>query len=297
MKFLQVGGAHKRNQEFIERACKKFNIEYHFINYLNFPDNNYDIIWCPGVWINPDLYPSSKFIYGPHFWVFPESNHPFFTESKPEHANRCVYTTLSNWNFSVYNEITDLSKSNIPFIPLPFGLDIQPYIKNEIEYDCIIYFKNRDPSLLEFAKSELDKKSIKYKIYLCGSYELNDYINTLKKTKYVIWIGSHESQGFAFEECLATGTPIFVYDVKSMKNEYLHGNFLYTNYNQELLATTASYWDSRCGMKVYSNEEFINTLPEFINSVDSFRPSDFIKETLTDEVCFQRFLDVFKIKL
>lgn len=298
MKFLQVGYSHLRNSEFMRRACQKYNIEYTEVNGPGFSDNKYDIIWSPSIWINPDLYPSSKFIFGPQFWVLPDHNHPFFTQSNPEHSSRCIFTCLSPWILNLYNEITDLSKSNIQFLPLPFGLDIQPFRKEIIEYDCIIYYKARHPSLLDFIISELNILSLKYKIYRYGSYNRSEYIESLGKSRFVIWIGSHESQGFGFQECLATGTPIFVYDVKSLKDEYSQsGKFNYTEYPQELNATTASYWDLRCGMKVYSNEEFIKQFPIFISKLDSFCPSEYVQETLSDEVCFKRFLNALQITL
>jgi len=298
MKFLQVGGSHPRNSEFMRRACNKYNIEYSEVGGPGFSDAGYDIIWSPGTWINPDSYPNSKFIFGPQFWVFPTASDPFFTESKPEHSSRCIYTCLSNWIIGVFNEFIDISKSNIPFLPLPFGLDIQPIKKEIIEYDCLVYYKARHPSLLNFIELALNSVSLKYKIYKYGSYNRSEYIETLGKSRFAIWLGSHESQGFGFQECLATETPIFVYDVKSLKDECsTNGHFNYTEYSQVLTATTASYWDSRCGMKVYSNEEFIEALPEFISKLDSFRPSEYVKETLSDEVCFKRFLDALHITL
>lgn len=297
MKFLQVGNSHPRNSEFMRRACQKYGIEFSEVSKAGFADNGYDIIWSPSQWINPDQYPKSKFIFGPQFWVLPDANHSFFTQSKPEHASRCIFTCLSQWIFSLYSEITDIAKSNIPFLPLPFGLDIQESKKDIIEYDCLVYYKARHPSLLDFTKLVVGASSLKYNVYTYGSYDRSEYIQTLRKSHFVIWIGSHESQGFGFQECLATGTPIYVYDVKSLKDECSpNGQFNYTQYPQALNATTASHWDSRCGMKVYSNEEFLEKFSEFINKLDSFRPSDYIKETLSDEVCFKRFLDALNLR-
>ena len=296
MKFIQVGYSHSRNEEAFVRGCLLFNIEYQKVDSVFQITGQPEVIWSPSTWINPDSYPNSKFIFGPQFWVLPDPNHPFFTQSKPEHASRCVFTCLSPWIKELYNEILDLSKSNIPFLPLPFGLDIQPYKKEIIEYDFLIYYKARHPSLLDFVVSTFHNSSLKYKIYRYGSYDRSEYIETLKKSCFVIWIGSHESQGFGFQECLATGTPVFVYDVKSLKDECSpNGEFNYTEYPQALHATTASYWDSRCGMKVYSNQEFIEKLPEFVSKLMSFNPSEYIQETLSDKVCFQRFLDALRI--
>jgi glycosyltransferase involved in cell wall biosynthesis len=296
MKFLQVGGSHPRNEEFMRRASKKFNIEYHHTHSSNFSDSKYDIIWCPGTWVNPDNYPSSKFIFGPQFWIFPNRSQLFFTQSKPEHRSRCIFTCLSMWNLLCYNEFVDMSGSNIPFLPLPFGLDIQETTKDIIDYDCLIYVKRRHPSIVEFAKSVVEANSLRYRVFTYGSYNRDDYMETLRKTRFVIWIGSHESQGFGVQECLATGTPIFVYDVTSMKDEFENG-YTYQHHSEKLLATTVPYWDGRCGMVVDSNEEFKNNLQLFISSLHLYRPAEYIKETLTDEVCFKRFLKTLNITL
>ena len=152
MKLIQFGDSHHKNTESMKRMCNKFNIEYYYSDTLN---SEYDIIWSPCKWINPDLYPSSKFIFGPQFWVFPNLNDPLFTQSTIQHKSRCIYTCLADWNLLIHNEF--ISSSNIPFLPLPLGVDIQDYNKNndEIEYDCILYFKNRYPSLLNFIESVL----------------------------------------------------------------------------------------------------------------------------------------------
>ena len=298
MKLLQVGDSHNRNSEFIIRACQLFNIEYHRTNSTEFPENGYDIIWCPGVWINPDRYPTSKFIFGPQFWVFPDPKHAIFTQSKPEHRNRCIYVCLSDWIIHVWNEFIDTTKSNIPFVPIPFGLEyIQPKAADtDYTYDCIIYLKARHPSLLNHCESVVKARGLRYKVYCYGSYQRQEYIETLKKTRFAIWIGSHESQGFGFQECLATGTPIYVYDVKSMKDEFT-GRYGYAHHSEQLLATTAPYWSDKCGLKVYSNEEFVSRFDEFLAAIPTYDSAAYVKAQLTDRVCFQRFLDALSITL
>lgn len=297
MKLLQVGYSHSRNSEFIIRACKLFNFEYHHTNALNFPDLSYDIIWSPTLWINPDNYPTSKFIFGPQFWIFPPPASDFFAKSKPEHKSRCIYVCLSDWIIAVFKEFADITNSNIPFAPIPFGLDIQPKQTIEYEYDCIFYFKGRHPSLLENCESVIKAKGLRYKVYRYGSYHRDEYIETLKKSRFAIWIGSHESQGFGFQECLATNTPIYVYDVKTMKEEYANNCFIYKHHNEQLIATTAPYWSEQCGKKVYSNEEFVAELDSFISNIPNYKPAEYVQQNLTDRVCFQRFLDALHISI
>jgi hypothetical protein len=296
MKLVQVGSAHARNTEFIVRACRSFSIEYHFVQSPEEIRQVYDIIWSPAKWIDPDLHPTSKFIFGPHFWVFPDAHDPLFTASKPEHSERCFYNCLSEWNKQVHSEA--IQAPCIPFVALPFGIEKSPALpKSEYQYDCIVYYKRRNPKILEFCMNELVKRGFRTRLFHYGSYHREEYMETLRRTKFVVWIGSHESQGFGLEECLATNTPIYLYDVKSMHEEYDRDHYVYTGNPNPLFATTAPYWSPFCGIKVYSNEEFATRMDEFLKALPTYRPATYVQSTLTDTVCFNRFLQALHIRL
>ena len=295
MKLLHLGGGHQRNSEFIQRACQLFNITYINTHDSNFADESYDIIWSPSGWIDPDKYAHSKIIFGPQFWVFPNPSDPLFTRAKPEHANRCIYVCLSEWIVNVFREFVPESQQIIPFVPIPFGLDVASKPKGTPEFDCIIYFKGRHPALLDACRAFVESKGLRYRVYQYGSYNREEYLDTLTKTQFAIWIGSHESQGFGLEECLATGTPMYLWDVTSMKEEWQHGHFVYQNHSEKLLATSAPYWSDQCGLKVYSQAEFENRFDEFRSRLPTYRPAEYVQQTLTDKVCFQRFLDALQI--
>jgi hypothetical protein len=105
-----------------------------------------------------------------------------------------------------------------------------------------------------------------------------------------------EQKGFALEECLATNTPIYVYDVTSMKDEYVNGTYPYQHHSQQMLATSAPYWNEQCGMKVTSNQEFEDRFQYFINALPNYQPARYANSILSDQVCFQRLLDRLNLK-
>jgi len=294
MNLLHIGGGHPRNVEFIQRACQLFDITYIHTDNPNIVDKSYNIIWSPMGWIDPDRYPSSKILFGPHFWVFPNLTDSIFTKATPDHAKRCVYLCLSMWIKQLYTEFVPESKQIIPFVPIPFGLDIRTTPKGAFQLDCIIYFKARHPALLDACKAFVESKGLRYKVYSYGSYTREEYLDTLQKTQFAIWIGSHESQGFGLQECLATGTPIYLWNVISMKEEWYSG-FSYQGHSEQLLATSAPYWSDECGLQVYSQAEFETRFEEFRSGLSSYQPATYVQQTLTDRVCFQRFLDVLQI--
>ena len=50
-------------------------------------------------------------------------------------------------------------------------------------------------------------------------------------------------------------------------------------------------------IKVYSNDAFEHRFSEFMDLLDTYTPGEYVKSTLTDKICFQRFLDALKIKI
>ena len=62
---------------------------------------------------------------------------------------------------------------------------------------------------------KMDHSDFKRKNSFEKRYQESDFADAISKAPYAIWIGRHESQGFAFQETLSSDTPIFVIDVNS----------------------------------------------------------------------------------
>ena len=79
------------------------------------------------------------------------------------------------------------------------------------------FFKRRKISELNFLKSFLENKNIKYKIFdYTSTYKENNFINYLKDSKYGIWLDASESQGFALQEALSSNVPLLVWNARHM---------------------------------------------------------------------------------
>ena len=243
MKLLQYPtDAHPKNLESMARMCNSWGIIYEKTNdreRLNRFD--YDILWLPMRWISPDEFPGMKILYGPHHSVFPEG--ALCGSRNEEWSSRCVYTTLSDWNYKVFQEFC--ANPAIPYAPLPFGLN--PAIEDKSRYpktmDCLVYYKRRDPEHLKYVTEVLKEKGLAFRVFSYGSYKNENYMEALKYVKFVVWIGSTESQGFSCQECLLSNIPILLWDATSMFDEY--GAFLEHKGQLKLLGTTASKW-SKC---------------------------------------------------
>ena len=103
----------------------------------------------------------------------------------------------------------------------------------------------------------------------------------------MIFLCEHESQGLAYQECLASGVPIIAWD----QGRYLDPNRF--AWGQPLIAATSvPYFDERCGEKFGGPEDLAEKLSIFTGKIDAsvYSPRDFVMENLTLKGCAEQFL-------
>ena len=264
---------------------KNINLYYTNVSDIDkFELCQFDAVYSPCEHINTNKYPYVKFIFGPHFSVFPEKN-----QMDMIRTTNAIYIQPSEWVAKIWtdNPLCD----NIKVMPLPFGVDTEKFNNNKSiseRNEVFIYFKHRDPNLLAILECFLNNKNISYKIFNYHTrYDENTYIEFLKKTKYGIWLDGHESQGFALEEALSMNVPLLVWNVKSMNEEYG------STYN-DIPATSIPYWDERCGEYFCNLYELENTFNIFISKLEKYNPREYILQNLTMEICEQKLIKLIK---
>ena len=266
-------------------ALMKYNINFYIIKHTNLDLIDlsiFDVIYSPSIPINVSKYPNSKFIFGPHFSVFPEKDKMDMIRSL-----NVIYTHPSDWARDVWRN--NYLCNGIRIESLPFGVDTERFkdIKSILERDKVfIYFKTRHPTLLNIIQNFLNSKGINYVIFNYDTrYDENTYIDYLKNSKYGIWIGRHESQGFALEEALSCNVPLFVWDVTSMNEEYGY------NYDN-ISATCIPYWDERCGEYFTNIQQLDITFEKFITNLTNYKPREYILENISSEKCEKIFFEL-----
>ena len=242
----------------------------------------FDCVYSPHLQIDVSKYPNTKFIFGPHFSVFPEIHHMNTIK-----GNNSIYIQPSEWakNNWKYNPNCKDIKIEI----LPFGVDVNKF--NEIKHinernEVLLYYKRRHPDELINILNFLKLYNITPKIFSYNSkYDENDYINSLHNAKYCIWLDAHESQGFALEEALSCNVPLLVWNTKSMNQEYE------SSYS-DISATTIPYWDEKCGEYFYNMDELPSVFFKFIMKLNNYKPREYILNNLTFDICEKKFTDL-----
>ena len=246
----------------------------------------WDVVYSPATPINAGLFPKTKFIFGPHFSVFPNKMLGILNNI---HYN-CIYIQPSEWCVNVWKQmdverVVPLKTMNFPvnttyFSPKATGTN------NEI----IIYFKRRRESELNMLENYLRERKIKYTLFnYVKKYKEQDYLHTLQNAKFGIILGAHESQGFAIEEALACNVPLIVWNATNM-NQEVGAN------HPDVPATSIPYWDQRCGEYFTKWEEWDNCFNTFLLGIKTkkYKPMEFVIDKLSAKPCAERLLKLLQ---
>jgi hypothetical protein len=285
MKILYIKSrTHHKNNHAIMHYKRRFEItiipDESYLAYLDI--TSFECVISPCEPVDVSKYPNTKFIFGPHFSIFPNKNQLEFIYGK-----KSIYIQPSEWAAEVWNRCN--LKTHV--YQLPFGVDTDTFNQINIPEQrnkVFIYHKRRHPNELNALICLLNKNKIEYKVFdYVRRYDESHYLNYLRESKYGIWLDAHESQGFALQEALACNVPLFVWNVRYMSQEYGAGF-------DNIPAKTISYWDERCGEFFHDEIELESKFNLFLSKLEHYRPREFILENLSIEKCEDKLLELIK---
>ena len=261
------------------------NIQYDIIDadQINTVDlSQYNAVYNPSEPMDVSKYPNTIFIFGPHFSVFPD------TKINLIKYKNTVYTQPSDWARDVWRNWNNGDSCNqLKIETLPFGVETEKFkeihpihARNKV----FIYCKMREMEDINFMIEFLKTKNIDYKIFNYSQrYSEDEYIDYLHESKYGIWVGRHESQGFALEEALSCNVPLFVWDVNSMNQE------VGQNYDN-IPATSIPYWDEQCGEFFHKTDEIHDKFNLFLSKIETYHPRQFVLNHLSMQKCEEKLI-------
>lgn len=183
----------------------------------------------------------------------------------------------------------------------PVGIDTEkwhPKIKVvKPAIDFLIYDKIRwehdkfEIELINPILNELKSQNLSYDIIRYGHYNHEELIQKLGLSKAVIFLCEHETQGIAYQQILATNTPILAWD----RGGFWQDPSYYPNKVKYQPVSSVPYWDDRCGIKFKTLSEFNHKLEEFLNKGNAklYSPRNFILDNLSLTVCAKKYIDIY----
>jgi len=183
----------------------------------------------------------------------------------------------------------------------PVGIDTErwsPAPPHEKNIDVLLYDKvmwERDCAereLIEPIIEHLRRKQMSVVKLRYGAYREEEFQQLLARSRVMIFLCEHETQGIAYQQALSCGVPILAWD----RGGYWQDPSYYPHKVKFAPVTSVPYWDARCGVKFKDIGEFPDRLAEFLDrqAANDFFPRDYILENLTLEKCAARYVELYR---
>lgn len=222
-------------------------------------------------------------ILGPSMYDHPSLN-PILMEDRRFKYYLLTCQWLKDVFVKFYGEKCKLWYAGIPTEEWPDMKIYQKFI-DVLIYDKIRWEKNAmTPLLLDPIKAYLDKKGLSYFVLPYGNITHATYKDLLSKSKVMVFLCEHETQGIAYQEALASNVPVLAWD---------HGWWTHPVWQifseTPIAATSVPFFSAQCGEKFKMISAFPETFDLFWEKLDSYTPREYIKK----EVSFKKSAEIY----
>lgn len=179
----------------------------------------------------------------------------------------------------------------------PAGIDTDawtPAPASAKEVDLLVYSKplwNAERFEVETLGPALEsarRRGLRTAVLRYGSYREEEYGDLLRRSRAMLFLCPHETQGIAYQQALACGVPLLAWNPGGVWPDPSY----YPHKVQFGPVTSVPYWDDRCGRTFAGMVDLGPALDRFWEGVvaGDFRPRDFILDNLTLESSARAYL-------
>lgn len=181
----------------------------------------------------------------------------------------------------------------------PAGIDTAlwspPEDGAERDLDVLVYEKvlwDREaalPRLLEPVLAELRRRRLRHAVVRYGTYEPEAYLALLRRSRSMVFLSEHETQGLACQEALSAGVPVAAWETGSFWKDPKY----YPHRVAFSPVTSVPWWDERCGVRFDAPGRIAAALDELEEKRASgaLDPRGWVLENLTLERCAASFAE------
>jgi glycosyltransferase involved in cell wall biosynthesis len=181
----------------------------------------------------------------------------------------------------------------------PVGINTEQWAPVPLEckdIDILLYDKVRwehdryENELIAPIKSCLEQRGLKIAVIPYGSYLEEEFHSLLARSRAMVFLCEHETQGIAYQQALSCEVPILAWD----RGGFWQDPSYFPHKVKFTPVSSVPYWDDRCGVKFKDISEFPTKLEEFLDKLkaQSLAPRDYILENLTLEKCAQQYIEI-----
>lgn len=191
-----------------------------------------------------------------------------------------AYLTPEGWMADLFGGV--LGELRMPWHA---GIDLEAWPSTRAapkDVDVLVYSKFLwDPErgrreLLAPILAELTKRGLRTRVLRYGSYEPGEYRVLLRRSRSMIYLCEHETQGIACAEALGSDVPVLAWD----QGEWLDPIRLRYG-DSHVPASSVPYFDATCGERFRSAPDLPAALERFLAALPHYAPRAFVARRLS----------------
>ncbi|WP_435171525.1 glycosyltransferase [Falsirhodobacter sp. 1013] len=247
------------------------------------PDQPVGISGYPGVYDRVRL--PNPAIFGPGF-VPP----PHEVEAIGARCNIRFFTAPSEWACKIWRPTLG-DRVQPLFAPIILS-DWPDLSQNAKTNDVLIYDKIRwqrealVPRIHGRLGAHLKRRGLTSQTLRYGAHHGSDFRAALRRSRAMVFLCEHETQGLAYQEAMASGIPILAWD---------EGRLIDPAERRmapaDLVVSSVPYFDARCGM-TFTEPQIEERFDAFWSVLEDFRPRDYVAEELNAQKSAQVYLNL-----
>jgi hypothetical protein len=157
-------------------------------------------------------------------------------------------------------------------------------------YDKIRWDRERlVPTLLTPALAAAQKRGLSTAVLRYGSYEVTEYRQLLRRSRGMMFLCEHETQGLAYQEAMASNVPVLAWS---------NGYWLDPNRHRygvdRVPAASVPYFSPECGETFADASQLEPTMDRFFARLGEYQPRRFVVENLSLEQSARCYLTAYR---
>jgi glycosyltransferase involved in cell wall biosynthesis len=208
-------------------------------------------------------------------------DHPSISPKLMDDPRYRVYVTTCDWYHAMFAPV--YGEDRCAHWHAGFDLTDWPDLgAASKDIDVLIYDKVRwhrdrhEPGLIRKIHDALAARGLSFETVRYGNYDHDGYRKLLARSKTMIFLCEHETQGMAYQEALASGLPILAWD----PGVWVDPNA--RRYDPKpIAACSVPFFSEDCGERFKEASEFEAVLDRFWEKRTRYRPREFVRDSLS----------------
>lgn len=164
----------------------------------------------------------------------------------------------------------------------------EPKTNDVLIYDKVRWYREeRVPRLVDRAVKHLEAQGRSYEIVRYGHHHQGEFRAAVRRSRSLLFICEHETQGLAYQEAMAANLPVLAWDEGELTDP-----FLKTYWRPQVAVSAVPYFDPRCGL-TYKADGFETAFDRFWSLRDTFRPRDYVLDRLSMDGAARAYLSAY----